>query len=93
MDRKRLWRATYAYVEGPRPKWLVDVLAQNIPLSGLMMLAKVRDFTFLLDFPDFCPGNGRLHWFKMHHGIVFKLIVSEAASAGNQDVATWLGTN
>lgn len=33
------------------------------------------------------PGNGWLHLFKAHHGIVFKEIVGEAASA-NEDVDT-----
>ncbi|KAH7951773.1 hypothetical protein HPB52_012849 [Rhipicephalus sanguineus] len=56
-DRKRLRRATYADVEEALLKWFVDARARNILISGPMMLAKAKDFTFLLDFPDFCPGN------------------------------------
>ncbi|KAH6945609.1 hypothetical protein HPB50_009293 [Hyalomma asiaticum] len=63
-DRKRLRRATYADVEEALLKWFVDARARNIPISGPMMLAKAKDFAFLLDFPDFCPGNGWLHRFK-----------------------------
>ncbi|KAH9373248.1 hypothetical protein HPB48_004993 [Haemaphysalis longicornis] len=33
------------------------------------------------DFPDFCPGNGSLHRFKVRHGMAFKTIVGEGASA------------
>lgn len=92
-DRKRLRRATYADVEEALLKWFVDARARNIPISGPMMLAKAKDFAFLLDFPDFCPGNGWLHRFKVRHGIVFKSIVGEAASASDQDVASWLEAN
>ncbi|KAH6948713.1 hypothetical protein HPB50_025927 [Hyalomma asiaticum] len=70
-DRKRLRRATYVDMEEVLLKWFVDARARNIPISGPMMLAKVKDFAFLLDFPDFCPGNGWLHRFKVRHGIVF----------------------
>ncbi|KAH6919516.1 hypothetical protein HPB50_029495 [Hyalomma asiaticum] len=81
-DRKRLRRATYADVEEALLKWFVDARARNIPISGPMMLAKAKDLAFLLDFPDFCPGNGWLHRFKVRHGIVF-----------NQDIALWLEAN
>ncbi|KAH6931008.1 hypothetical protein HPB50_021319 [Hyalomma asiaticum] len=60
-DRKHLRRATYADVEKALLKWFVDARVPNIPISGPMMLAKAKDFAFLLDFPDFCPGNGWLH--------------------------------
>ncbi|XP_049275472.1 tigger transposable element-derived protein 4-like [Rhipicephalus sanguineus] len=92
-DRKCLRRAIYSDMEEALLKWFVDARAQNIPISGPMMLAKAKDFAFLLDFPDFCPGNGWLHRFKVHHGIVFKSIVGEAASASDQDVASWLEAN
>ncbi|KAH6945491.1 hypothetical protein HPB50_008758 [Hyalomma asiaticum] len=75
-DRKRLRRATYADVEEALLKWFIDARARNIPISGPMMLAKAKDFAFLLDFPDFCPGNSWLHRFKVRHGIVFKSIVA-----------------
>ncbi|KAH6945079.1 hypothetical protein HPB50_007139 [Hyalomma asiaticum] len=88
MDRKRPRRATYADVEEALLKWFVDAQARNIPISGPMMLAKAKDFAFLFDFPDFCPGNGWLHRFKVCHGTVFKSIVGEAASASDQDVAS-----
>ncbi|KAH6927452.1 hypothetical protein HPB50_003630 [Hyalomma asiaticum] len=51
-DRKRLRRAAYADVEEALLKWFVDAWARNIPISGPMMLAKAKDFAFLLDFPD-----------------------------------------
>lgn len=92
-DRKRLRKATYADVEDALLKWFVDARARNIPISGPMMLGKAKDFAFLLDFPDFCPGNGWLHRFKVRHGIVFKSIVGEARSVSDQDVANWLATN
>ncbi|KAH8040048.1 hypothetical protein HPB51_009304 [Rhipicephalus microplus] len=85
-ERKRLRRATNADMEDALLKWFVDVQARNIPISGPKMLAKAKDFAFLLDFPDFCPGNDWLHHFKVRHGIVFKSIVGEAASASDQEV-------
>lgn len=94
MDRKRLRKATYADVEDALLKWFVDARARNIPLSGPMMLGKAKDFAFLWVFPEFCPGNGWLHQFKVRHGINrlygFKLIVGEAAPANDEDVGTWL---
>lgn len=74
-------------------KWFVDTQANNIPISGSVMLDKAKDFAFLLDFPDLCPANGWLHPFKVQCGIVFKFFSSEAASANDQAIATWLETN
>ncbi|KAK8769643.1 hypothetical protein V5799_013892 [Amblyomma americanum] len=65
--RKRLRKATYADVEDALLKWFVDARARNIPISGPMMLGKTKDFAFLLDFPDFSPGYGWLHRFKVRH--------------------------
>ncbi|KAH9370735.1 hypothetical protein HPB48_016163 [Haemaphysalis longicornis] len=62
--RKRLRKPTYADVEDALLKWFVDTRARNTPISGSMMLRKARDFTFMLDFPDFCPHNGWQHRFK-----------------------------
>ncbi|KAH6944609.1 hypothetical protein HPB50_004250 [Hyalomma asiaticum] len=64
VDRKRLQRATYADVKYPLLKWFFDVRAWNIPIRGPSMLAKVKDFALLLDFPNLCPENGWLHRFK-----------------------------
>ncbi|KAH9362838.1 hypothetical protein HPB48_015199 [Haemaphysalis longicornis] len=61
---KRLRKVTYADVEDALLKWFVDARASNLPISGPMMLRKARDFAFMLDFPDFCPGNGWQHRFK-----------------------------
>ncbi|KAH9372939.1 hypothetical protein HPB48_019264 [Haemaphysalis longicornis] len=80
-DRKRLQKATYADVWDVLLKGFVDARTRNIPISGPMTLRKARDFAFMLDFPDVCPGNGWLHRFERRHGIVFKSIVGEAASA------------
>ncbi|KAH6923741.1 hypothetical protein HPB50_005812 [Hyalomma asiaticum] len=82
-DRKHLRRATYADVEEALLKWFIDARARNIPISGPMMLAKARDFAFLLYFPDFCSGNGWLHRFKVRHGNVFKSIVAVDRPAAN----------
>ncbi|KAH7978144.1 hypothetical protein HPB49_004610 [Dermacentor silvarum] len=60
-NRKRLRKATYADIEDALLKWFVDARACNIPISGPMMLGKAKNFAFLLDFSDFCPGNGWLH--------------------------------
>ncbi|KAH9384470.1 hypothetical protein HPB48_026478 [Haemaphysalis longicornis] len=56
--RERLRKATYVDVEDAQLKWCVDARARNIPISDPMMLRKARDFAFMLDFPDFCQGNG-----------------------------------
>ncbi|KAH6936237.1 hypothetical protein HPB50_015029 [Hyalomma asiaticum] len=86
-DRKRLRRTTYADVEEALLKWLVDARARNIPINGPMMLAKAKDFAFLLDFPDLCPGNGWLHWFEVRHGIVFKSTVADVGPDANPEVS------
>ncbi|XP_064461997.1 tigger transposable element-derived protein 6-like [Ornithodoros turicata] len=91
--RKRIRKATYADVEDALLKWFVDARSRNIPISGPLMLSKAKDFAFLLDFPDFSPGNGWLHRFKVRHGIVFKGVAGEAASVNMEDVNTWLDEN
>lgn len=68
-------------------------MARNIPISGPMTLRKARDFVFLLDFLHYCTGNDWLQQFKLQHGVLFKVTVGKAASANDQDVATWLETN
>ncbi|KAH6948811.1 hypothetical protein HPB50_026545 [Hyalomma asiaticum] len=84
-DRKRLRRATYADVEEVLLKWFVDARARNIPISGPMMLAKAKDFAFLLDFPDFCPGNGWLHRFKAYYRrrVVERMLIAVDRPAAN----------
>ncbi|KAH7946168.1 hypothetical protein HPB49_020837 [Dermacentor silvarum] len=91
--RKRLRKAIYVDVKDALLKWFVDAGTRNIPISTPVMLGKAKNFAFLLDFPDFSPGSGWLHRFKVWHGIVFKSIVGEASSTSDQDVATWLVTN
>lgn len=91
--RKRLRKVTYADVEDALLKWFADARSRNVPISGPLMLSKAKDFAFLLDFPDFSPGNGWLHRFKARHGIVFKAVVGEAASVNNEDVDAWLFDN
>lgn len=53
-NRKCRRNATYA---DALLKWFVDARTRNISMSGPVMLGKAKKFAFLLDFPDFCPGN------------------------------------
>ncbi|XP_072140427.1 tigger transposable element-derived protein 6-like [Dermacentor andersoni] len=57
------------------------------------MLSKAKDLAFLLGFPDFSPGNGWLHRFKLRHGIIFKTINGESASVSDEDINTWMSKN
>ncbi|KAH7965157.1 hypothetical protein HPB49_004546 [Dermacentor silvarum] len=74
-------------------KWFVDAQSLNILISGPLILSKARSFASLLDFPNFSPGNGWLHRFRAHHGIVFETVTSEADSVNIEDVDAWLSKN
>lgn len=84
--RKRLREATYKEVEDALYKWFLDARANNVPISGPLLIQKARGFAFLQNHPEFNPGGGWIQRFKERHGIVYKTIVGEGATV-NVDMA------
>lgn len=49
-------------------------------ISRSILLARGKDFVFLLDFPEFDLGNGWLRRFKRRYSIVCQSVAGEGAS-------------
>ncbi|XP_064477290.1 tigger transposable element-derived protein 6-like [Ornithodoros turicata] len=88
--RKRMWGAALPDVEAALYKWFLEVCGRNIPVSGAVLTAKAKQLAFLMEHKGFSPGNGWLHRFKERHGIRFKKIVGEAASADISNIDEWM---
>ncbi|KAG0432298.1 hypothetical protein HPB47_020988 [Ixodes persulcatus] len=63
-ERKRMLPAKYPDLEKALLLWIKDMLAQDIPLSGPVILAKATDFAQPLGYDDFAASDGWLHRFR-----------------------------
>lgn len=89
-ERKRIRAAAYRDVEAALSKWFVDAHAKNVPHSGPILLVQAKRLGFVLGHESFNPGNGWLQRFKDRHGIIYKSIVSEAASVDEDGLQRWM---
>lgn len=71
-------------------KWFADKRSQDIPISGLMLATKAKEFADALDVPKFQASNGFLHRFKKRNGVLQKTIAGESNSADQDVCAEWV---
>ncbi|XP_063244145.1 tigger transposable element-derived protein 6-like [Bacillus rossius redtenbacheri] len=71
-------------------EWFGQLRAQNLPVSGPMMLKKADELSLKLGIENFKCSNGWLDRFKVRHGISSRKIVGESASVDPQSVNEWL---
>ncbi|KAK8778628.1 hypothetical protein V5799_020031, partial [Amblyomma americanum] len=56
--------AKYPDLEKALLLWIKEMHAQDIPLSGPVILAKAADFALWLGYDDFAASDGWLHRFR-----------------------------
>lgn len=69
--------------------WFKQARSDNVPLSGPILLEKAEELARILGHEDQPISTGWLDRFKARHGIVFKVVSGEAASASNIDTSDW----
>lgn len=63
--------------------------SQDIPPSGLMVMAKAADYVLLLHIEDFSTAEGWLHCFHDRHEIVFCTLLGESKNVSSETCGTW----
>ena len=89
-QRKRLRTAKHPDVEEALLKWFKNARDRNLPISGPLLMTKVRLFAEKLGKKDFEASLGWLTRFKERHGIVFKNVCGESASVSRNVMDQWL---
>ncbi|KAK8778018.1 hypothetical protein V5799_020640 [Amblyomma americanum] len=62
--RKRVRQGAYKEVEEVLYEWFLGARAQNLPITGPILVTKVKQFALLINNVDFQPGGGWIRRFK-----------------------------
>ncbi|KAK8765231.1 hypothetical protein V5799_032160 [Amblyomma americanum] len=62
--RKRVRQGAYKEVEEALYEWYVGARAQNLPVTGPILVTKAKQFALLINNVDFQPGGGWVQRFK-----------------------------
>ncbi|KAH7963812.1 hypothetical protein HPB52_023135 [Rhipicephalus sanguineus] len=73
-SRKRLRLGDYQQIDSAVLTWFKDVRAQNVPMSGLKIQEKARQFAAILDIADFEASSGWLHRFHQQNAITWQTV-------------------
>lgn len=91
-SRKRHRSGAHTQVEEALFKWFQEKRAQNVPLSGPVLMTKAEDFAKRLGDISFNPNTGWLERFKTRHSIVSRSISGESAEVNADLENNWLTT-
>ncbi|XP_064418223.1 tigger transposable element-derived protein 4-like [Latimeria chalumnae] len=91
-DRKRMRMGDYSDIEERLVPWLRQARANNIPVSGPILLAKANEFATQLGITDFKCSQGWMDRFKARHSIMLKQACGEANAAPLASVEQWKTT-
>lgn len=70
--------------------WLGQVLAKKLPISGIMIQEKAKEFAETLNETEFKASNGWLEKFKSRHRLVFANICGESGDVPTQAIDEFL---
>lgn len=87
--RKKLRSSPVEDVEHALETWFTQQRAFNIPISGVILAEKAREFACALKFPDFKASNGFLDRFKKRHGLTSRTVSGEAMGANEDAAIAW----
>lgn len=76
--RKRLKTCHYDDIDDAMIKWVTVARNKNLPLSGIIIREKAKEFANALGHDDFLSSVGWLDKFKKRHSIVQKTICGES---------------
>lgn len=79
--RKRLKTCHYDDIDDAMIKWVTVARNKNLPLSGIIIREKAKEFANALGHDDFLSSVGWLDKFKKRHSIVQKTICGESGGA------------
>ncbi|GFR72768.1 tigger transposable element-derived protein 6 [Elysia marginata] len=88
-DRKRLRRLETEDVDHALYTWFKDARSKNVPLSGAILVEKVKEYAEKLGVATFTASAGWLDPFKSRHGIVMKRICGESVAVCQDTTKTW----
>lgn len=91
-SRKRHRSGAHTQVEEALFKWFQEKRAQNVPLSGPVLMTKAEDFAKRLGDISLNPNTGWLERFKTRHSIVSRSISGESAEVNADLENNWLTT-
>lgn len=87
--RKKMRSATHPEVDELLFKWFRQKRANNIAVSGPMLLMKAEEFAKMIK-DDFKCSSGWLDRFKKRHNIIFGKVCGEAASVDRNVTDDWI---
>ena len=87
---KRIRPCANAEMEAALTVWFTQQRSQNVPISGPLLLEKAKFFAEQFGVQGFKGSNGYLEKFKKRHGLVFKVVSGEAASANTIEAEAFL---
>ena len=74
-------------------KWLLQMRAKNVTISGPILQEKAQDFARLFEVENFQASSGWLHKWKSRYDIVFKDVAGESNSVTPEMTASWYETS
>ncbi|KAK8771219.1 hypothetical protein V5799_025538 [Amblyomma americanum] len=88
-ERKRMRLAKYPDLEKALLLWNKEMRAQDIPLSGPVILAKAADFALRLGYDDVAASDGWLHRFRERYDLVFRAVSGEMKAVNLETCESW----
>lgn len=74
-------------------RWFHKVQAPNVPVSGLMLQVKARNFPHLYEHEGFNQLNGWIQHFKNHHGVSCRVTSGESREVDDVCTEAWFSVN
>ena len=89
-QRKKIRSVIYENVDQTLLKWFTLQRSRDVPISGPLMQEKARQFAVEFGHADFKASSGFLDSFKARHGITFRAVCGESATANVEGATQWI---
>ncbi len=89
-DVKAIKVPKFAKLDEALFEWFKIQRAQNVPISGVMLLEKARKFGEQMGIDNFKGSNGFLEKFKERHAIQFRAVSGESSAVDPNVAANWI---
>lgn len=90
IKRKRLRTCLFEDIDEAMLKWVRAARSKNLPVSGVLLKQKAKEFADSLGHEDFEASTGWLDKFKNRHNIVGKTLCGESADANLGERDKWI---
>ena len=87
---KRMRTSKFQELEAAVDLWFKEIRAQNIPISGPILMAKADQLAEKMGTTEFKANVGWLNRFKGRHGYSFKTISGEANAVDTDVIDEWM---